>query len=301
MAVLRIELFGRLQISGVGLQNQDVLSHTKALELLAYLLLHPAQAHARESLITLLWGDGSPSLSRKYLRKAIWQLQTALRTDAEEGTGLLKVEDEWLSINHTFGYWLDVAVFERSYALVREHPAEACSPELVSALREAVALYKGNLLEGWYQDWCLFERQRLQNQYFLMLDKLMAACESLGQYERGIAYGMELLRHDLANERAYRRLMRLHYLFGDRTASLHLYRRCAAVLKSELGVNPAQETLALYHQICQDRLDRSQPAAATETPQEMLAERIRLLQQNLDQLLSQVQQSLQSSSEELAE
>jgi hypothetical protein len=30
-------------------------------------------------------------------------------------------------------------------------------------LKDAVNLYCGDLLEGWYQDWCLFERERLQS------------------------------------------------------------------------------------------------------------------------------------------
>jgi len=40
-------------------------------------------------------------------------------------------------------------------------------------LQEAVRLSYADLLEGWYQDWCLYERERLQNIYLLILDKLM--------------------------------------------------------------------------------------------------------------------------------
>ena len=38
------------------------------------------------------------------------------------------------------------------------------------------SVYRGDLLEGCYQDWCLFERERLQNAYLAMLDKLMVRC-----------------------------------------------------------------------------------------------------------------------------
>ncbi len=62
-------------------------------------------------------------------------------------------------------------------------------------------LYRGDLLEGWYQEWCLFERERLQNAYMLMLDKLMGYCEAHSEYEQGLVYGDLILRLDHASER----------------------------------------------------------------------------------------------------
>ena len=37
------------------------------------------------------------------------------------------------------------------------------------------ALYRGDLLTGWYQDWCLIERERYQCMFVSLLDKLMAS------------------------------------------------------------------------------------------------------------------------------
>src|SRR5438128_1039451 len=58
------------------------------------------------------------------------------------------------------------------------------------------ALYRGDLLEGWYSDWCLYERERLQHMYLAMLDKLMEYSESHQEYETGQTYGMRALRYD---------------------------------------------------------------------------------------------------------
>ena len=120
---------------------------------------------------------------------------------------------------------------------------------LVAELRQAVDLYNGNLLEGWYQDWCLFERERLQHIHHMMLQKLMDHCEARQDYEAGIEYGMRILRSDLARERTHRGLMRLHYMAGNRTEALRQYERCAAILHQELEVEPDQQTVALYKQI----------------------------------------------------
>jgi two-component SAPR family response regulator len=95
-----------------------------------------------------------------------------------------------------------------------------------------VALYHGDLLEDWFQDWCLYERERLQNIYLAALDKLMDYCEASRDYDAGLAYGTRILRHDLARERTHRRLMRLYYLAGDRTSALRQYDRCVQILCS---------------------------------------------------------------------
>jgi DNA-binding SARP family transcriptional activator len=94
-----------------------------------------------------------------------------------------------------------------------------------------------------------FERTRLQNTYLALLDKLLAYCESHREYESGVEYATQILRTDRAHERTYRRLMRLQYLIGDRTNALRTYQLCLAVLETDLGVAPSEQTSALYQQI----------------------------------------------------
>ena len=40
-------------------------------------------------------------------------------------------------------------------------------------LRAHASVYDGDLFDGCYQDWCLLERERLQNVYLVLLDKEM--------------------------------------------------------------------------------------------------------------------------------
>jgi DNA-binding SARP family transcriptional activator len=117
-------------------------------------------------------------------------------------------------------------------------------------------------MEGCYQDWCLFERERLQNMYLEVLDKLMDYCEEHGEIENGLIYGTLVLRLDRARERTYRRLMRLYHLDGNRSEALRQYQRCEAALHEELDVSPSNRTKELLKQIQLDQLEkppRSQP------------------------------------------
>ncbi len=122
-------------------------------------------------------------------------------------------------------------------------------------------LYRGGLQESWYHDWYLYERERLQHLYLILLDKLMDYCEARGEFEAGLVYGALILRCERARERTHRRLMRLFYASGDRTAALRQYERCVAALKEELGVEPAKRTVALVEQI---RADQLQPLNAEQ-------------------------------------
>jgi DNA-binding SARP family transcriptional activator len=256
MTILHVTLFGRLAVR-CGEQLITDLGPRKVQELFCYLLLYRDRPHHREILADLLCGDNPTSQSRKCLRQALWRLQAVLRTQAGlPSEKLLLVEADWVQINPEADVWLDVAEFEKAFALVHGVPGHELDAQRVQTLEEAVDLYQGDLLEGWYQDWCVYERERFQQMYLAMLDKLMDQCQAHQEYETGLVYGTRILRYDQARERTHRRLMRLHHLSGDRTAALRQYERCIASLEQELDVRPAKRTTALYEQIRADQLDR---------------------------------------------
>jgi DNA-binding SARP family transcriptional activator len=252
MATVNVRLFGRLSIQ-VDQRPVEGLEAGKAQELLCYLLLYRDRPHRREGLASLLWGDSSGAQARKYLRQALWQLQSALDSrDEADPARLLVVESDWVRVNPVADLWADATLFDLAIEAVGGVPGRALDEESARTLAAAADLYAGDLLEGWYQDWCLFERERLQARYLGLLDKLIAHCLAGGRYEAGVGYATRALRHDRARERTHRQLMRLHDLAGDRTAALRQYRACAAVLDQELGVRPSRRTTALYEQIRAD-------------------------------------------------
>jgi len=191
---LRIRLFGRFSVI-LNERQVDGLDACKLQELLTYLLLHRSTSHAREMLATLLWGESSTAQSKKYLRQALWQLQSALecRHDTSERR-ILDVEPEWVSLNRDGDVWIDLEVFENAFGRAREIAGQHLDETVAEALKAAVQLYRGDLLEGCYQDWCVCERERLQSNYLIMLDKLMSYCELKQTYETGLTYGRSVLR-----------------------------------------------------------------------------------------------------------
>ena len=263
MSVLSVRLFGRPSFQRGELTVSGIESR-KVQELFCYLLISRNRPHPREALASLLWSDRTTAVSKKYLRQSLWQLQSAINPLKEPTSRqVLTVDDDWVEINAEADLWLDVAAFERAFAEVVAAMPAVLNADSAQTLKNAVELYQGDLLEGWYQDWCLYERERLQNMYLGILERLVEYCESHHEYQAGQIYGSRILAVERAHERTHRRLMRLHYLAGDRTTALRQYKRCVATLEEDLGVEPSMSTRILYEQICNDRLDGRPPMSGS--------------------------------------
>jgi DNA-binding SARP family transcriptional activator len=276
MTALNIHLLGKFSVEYEA-KDLSVFRACKLQELFSYLLLYRDRPHSREMLAGQLWGDSTTEKSRKYLRQALWHLQTALdMKGSEEAPGVcLRVEHDWVQIDTNRTMWLDVAVLEKASTLVQDVPGCDLGREQAASLQVAVELYRGDLLEGWYQDWCLFERELLQNKYLIILDKLLGYCLSHQEYDAGQHYGSLILRYDRARESTHRQLMRMLHLAGDRTGALRQYERCVSALREELGVQPDSLTRALYEEIRGTDLimlsappdEAMSPAATTSLPE----------------------------------
>jgi DNA-binding SARP family transcriptional activator len=303
MSTLKICLFGKFCVR----RNEQVLDGfdaRKVQELFCYLLLHRDHSLPRETLASILWPETTTVQSKKNLRQALWQLQSALGSQNEPANDrILLVEPDWVQLNSEANLWLDVALFEQVYHLVQKIPGQELDNSKAQLLQDTVYLYQGPLLEGWYQDWCLLERERLQSMYLAMLDKLMSYCEVHHDYETGLLYGTRIMCYDRARERTHRRMMRLYYLLGDRAEALRQYERCAAALEEELGIHPSKSTTAIYRQIQADQLDEPTSTltpvdvdTSPEIPTPQLLEvlsHLSHLQRSLTDLQNEVEQSIQ--------
>jgi DNA-binding SARP family transcriptional activator len=269
MSTLDIRLFGKFAIYT---ENQAVecFRCQKALELFCYLMLYRGQPHHRDHLAETFWGDRCTAASKKYFRKTLWQLQSSLeQLPYSAPTNLLLVESDWLQINQSVDFGLDVREFEGVYSNLAGARGRDLDQRNFRAAQDAVSLYKADLLEGCYQDWCIYERERYKDMYFALVDKLMGYCESNQKYETGIVFGRKLLGIDRAREGTHLRLMRLYYLAGDRTAAIRQFESCQDSLKQEFNVRPGLRSLEVYRQIRNDNAGSLNPSLdLSQEPQE---------------------------------
>jgi DNA-binding SARP family transcriptional activator len=255
MCTLRIRLLGVVHIRHDGLLAQTKICH-QIKGLLAYLLLFRHRFHTREVLTGLFWGDQSEDQARKCLSTALWRLRKVLEPNSvRRGTYLMTTSRGEVGFNRDSDYGLDVATLENHSAKFLSKPVDAVTKGEVLELENALALYTGELLEGFYDEWVLTERERLRSLYLGSRAHLMQYYRYHRNYNEGLGCGRKILDLDPLREEIQREMMRLYYANGQRALALRQYESCCKILAEELSVEPMEETRVLYDQICRNAVD----------------------------------------------
>ncbi len=253
-AALSVRLFGELELR-LGDERLPRLESARARSLLAFLLLHRDAPQSRHRLAFMLWPDSNEGQALTNLRHLIHTLRQA----SPELDQFLDVTSQTLQWREDASSWIDVAAFDAAQAAA-DAPGLTARREL-EALRTAIDLYRGDLLEGCCDEWVLDVRERFRDRYLSHLLRLAEVLASDGENTEAIRVGRELLRNDPLREETCRFLMRVHVAAGDRAAAVRVFHECVSTLQRELGVDPSAETLAAYA-----ALTRSEPGAADPQP-----------------------------------
>lgn len=240
MGTLEIRLLGTLSVERDG-QPITRFQSQRVKDLLCYLLLNREILHPRDHLAGLFWGDMEEANARHCLNTALWRLQRALGQSAPGDHPHLRVDAQTIGFNTASDYRLDVAEFELYCGWAAQAGSDA--PDRQARLYEqAAALYRADLLVECYEDWCLFERERMRGLYLRAIGQLLEYHSSRGEYEPAIEYGRRILVCDPLREEVHRDLIRLYLDANQPAAALRQYRACEHILVRELGVSPMPET-----------------------------------------------------------
>ncbi len=231
--------------------------------LLAYLVLHRDTPQFRQHLAFRFWPDSSEAQARNNLRQTLHALRLAL----PNADAFLAADTNTLRWRPDAPLTLDVADFEQALRQAGAAAPENGHDAALAALEQAASIYRGDLLPACYDEWIMPERERLRQRHLQALDQLLQLLEARGDYAAAIGYAQRLIRHDALNEDAYRDLMRLLALKGDRAGAVRVYYTCATTLQRELGVAPSPPTRAAYEQL----LRMEDMAAPAEEPRPALA------------------------------
>ena len=259
MAHLSIGAFGPVRVTLDGQAITD-RAYDKVWALLVYLAHSAERPHQRETLAGLLWPDQPEAMARTNLRQALTRLRQAIG-DSGATPPFLSIGRTRLQFNPASDSEMDSTAFAAlldGCATHAPHPAETCSA-CADRRTRALTLYRGEFLETFsvgdsdlFEAWMTVERGRLHRHALAALSDLVAYHEQRGDYEQALRFGERHLELEPWSEEAYRQTMRLLARSGRRSEALLRYQRCRAILDSELGVAPSDETAALVEQIQAD-------------------------------------------------
>ncbi len=134
----------------------------------------------------------------------------------------LLADEYTVGFNRNSAYWLDVAQLEK--------------PDTdLESLTSSLSLYQGELLPGFYEDWIVLERERIQSLFDIRMGQLL---DRLIESERWTAVQEQAERWlALGNtpEPAFRALMLAYGARGDMAKVSSTYQRCLTELKDQFG------------------------------------------------------------------
>lgn len=246
--MLEIRLLGRFEVKLDG--RTVTLSSRPAQSLLAYLAISAGTAHRREKLAGLLWPDSSDDNARRNLRQSLWHIRKTL---GEAAPHFLHSDDMTVSFAAA-DFWLDVALLEKPVGV------EATPKELMAI----VAVYGGELLSGFYDDWVVWQRERQQSLFERKMEQLLDRLTAVHRWDDLLEWGERWLAFGHSSEAAYRALMVAHAGHGDLPRMAAVYRRCVDALENDLGVEPSPQTRALFERLAHNQ--ESDVLAATLFP-----------------------------------
>ncbi len=201
----------------------------KAIAVLAVLAVDRRPVR-RDTLAALLWPEASQERARATLRRTLSSLRTALGADR------VVADRETVGLAHPTDY-IDVCRFT---TVANRDPAAA------------IGLYRGPLLEGFstpdapeFEDWQRREAERHRMWVDRLLDELAAAAPP----RDAVHWSRKRFELDVANEAACRQLMTALGAVGDRASAVAAYRDLVRGLYEQLGVEPMEETTALYERV----------------------------------------------------
>lgn len=240
--------------------------------LFSYLVLQRQRLHSRDVLVNLLWGDMPEARARNCFNTALWRLRNVLEPDGvQRGAYLVTTPAGEIGFNNESDYWLDVAVLEMRANTALAKPIALLQKTEVHELEAALRLYQGDLMEGFYDDWALGERERLRDLYLRSLAHLMKyyqedRLQGERSLEKSLAYGQQILRYDPLREEIHRELMRIYVANGERARAIRQYETCCQILETELGIPPMEETQHLLAQIAPELADQHSSVRPVEHP-----------------------------------
>lgn len=232
-APLVIRLFGAMEVKRQG-RPLPPLRARAGRWLLALLALQHDRDVERDALAALLWPDSSEEQAAYNLRRNLTDLRRALGPDAAR---LRSPTLRTLRLDLT-GADVDLTAFD-----------DAITRGGVSDLEQAIALYRGPLLEDCLENWAVAERAAREQEYLSALETLADRAITDGDPARAERYLRRAIACDPFRESAQRALMRCLAEQGQHAAVSLVYRDLSGLLQRELDTEPDAETRALIQEL----------------------------------------------------
>jgi DNA-binding SARP family transcriptional activator len=238
---VRLRTLGRLSLERECQEVNGPAVQPRRLALLALLAAAGEAGLTREKLLGFLWPEHPAARARQILAESLFVLRGAL------GKSVIVAPGDYLRLSPE-EVWTDVGAFEARMA--------------AGALREAVDLYRGPFLDGFYvrdalefEQWLGREQDRLSREYGRALETLAQQSVADGDPTGAAEWWRRLASHEPFSSRVALRYVEALVRAGEPILAKRHAAEFTERMRAELGIEPE---LAI--------LDRAKELVATSAP-----------------------------------
>lgn len=224
----------------------DAWTTRRARDILCFIGSRRHRRASKDAIIDTFWGEADFENVSKNFHPTVSHIRKALNSNQPLKQNFLLYRDGDYMLNSDFSYSIDIEEFDRIVSEGEAARRSGLHEQCINRYEAAVKLYRGEFMQGCYDEWAEEQRSYYKEQYLHMLEALVIAAQKAEEWPRSLHLAQRILRDDPFREDIYCLMMRAHAAQGNRVAVKEQYESLRVLLHKELGVEPAAETQKTY-------------------------------------------------------
>jgi LuxR family maltose regulon positive regulatory protein len=227
----------------------DAWTTKRARDILCFIASRRHRRASKDSIIDTFWGEADFEAVEKNFHPTVSHIRKALNSKQPFKQNFLLYRDSDYLLNQEFSYHIDTEEFDRLVAEAEAAKRAGDQARYLNCYEDALALYRGNFMQGSYDEWVEEQRSYYREQHLRMLEVLAVAAQKNEEWSRSLQLAQQILGDDQFREDVHCMIMRAHAALGNRAAVKEQYEHLRRVLRKELGVEPAAETQKIFRDL----------------------------------------------------
>jgi LuxR family transcriptional regulator, maltose regulon positive regulatory protein len=242
---IRLRAFGNPEFMLKGkIIDESKWKRKKYKLLLCMLFVSNNRQLTKDRIIDVFFQDASVESSDNLFHQAVSNIRSSLKTgketkDSNKTTeNYILYEGKSLKLNPDYLYYSDIEEFD---SLINDSIVAVTNSDRITYLKSAIELYRGDLFEGFYEDWCETLREEYRNKYIICMEKLLYLFEVENSLIEIPVFAEKLILSDKLNSTAYFSIIWSLFKQGKKQSARDKYEQYKKIYKTELDEDIPKE------------------------------------------------------------
>jgi DNA-binding SARP family transcriptional activator len=227
----------------------DAWTTKRSRDILCFIASQRHHRASKDIIIDTFWGEVDLAAIEKNFHPTVSHIRKALNSNQALRLNFVAYRDGAYELNPGFSYSVDIEEFDQLVAQGEAARRAANFEESARCFESAVKLYRGDFMEGVYDEWVDPQRSYYREQYLRLLEELAKTALKTEDWAQALRLSHQILREDQLREDIHCIAMRALAALGNRGAVKEQFESLRRLLREELDVGPAAETQRVYSEL----------------------------------------------------